>query len=319
MAPTSIEEGTMRRAKFPLAAAALLLCAAAMPARAALNVFACEPEWAALASALGGSDVSVFAATTALQDPHQIQARPALISRLRLADLAICTGAELEIGWMPVLLRQAANAKVQPGGPGYFAGAEQVQLLEKPAVLDRAQGDIHPAGNPHVQTDPRNMRIIATALAKRLAAIDPAHAAGYAARAKALDDAFGQGIAHWQEMGAPLKGKNVVSYHKSWIYLMNFLAMHEVATIEPKPGVPPGSAYVADLLSQIPHFNASMIVYAAYEDPKPSEFVAEKSRLPAVMLPFTVGGTDGAKDLMGLYEDTVKRLLAGLGAAGGRS
>jgi zinc/manganese transport system substrate-binding protein len=309
----------MRRDRLRLAAATLLLCATALPARAALNVFACEPEWGALAGALGGSDVSVFTATTGLQDPHQIQARPALISRLRFADLAVCTGAELEIGWMPVLLRQAANAKVQPSTSGYFAAADQVQLLEKPAVLDRAQGDVHPAGNPHVQTDPRNMRLIAAALAKRLAEIDPAHAAGYAARAKALDDALGQGMAHWLEMAAPLKGKNVISYHKGWVYLMNFLDMHEVATIEPNPGVPPGSAYIADLLDQIPHLKASMIIYAAYEDAKPSEFVAEKSHLPAVMLPFTVGGTDGAKDLLGLYEDTVKRLLAGLGAAGGRS
>jgi zinc/manganese transport system substrate-binding protein len=307
----------MRR--FSMLLAAALVLGAAPHAHAALNVFACEPEWGALATVLGGGDVSVFTATGPLQDPHQIQARPALIAKLRYADLAVCTGAELEIGWMPVLLRQSSNGKVQPSAPGYFEAAQQVQLLEKPTVLDRAQGDVHPGGNPHIQTDPRNMRIVAAALAKKMAEIDSAHAAGYAARAKALDDAFGQGIAHWQEMGAPLKGKNVVSYHKSWIYLMNFLAMHEVATIEPKPGVPPGSAYVADLLSQIPHFNASMIVYAAYEDPKPSEFVAEKSRLPAVMLPFTVGGTDGAKDLMGLYEDTVKRLLAGLGAAGGRS
>ena len=292
------------------ATAALFLLAA--PARAALNVFACEPEWGALATALGGSDVSVFVATTGLQDPHQIQARPALISRLRFADIAVCTGAELEIGWMPVLLRQAANAKVQPGAPGYFAGADQVTLLEKPTVLDRAEGDVHPAGNPHVQTDPRNMRIIAVALARRLEQIDPAHAAAYAAREKAFDAQLAAGIQRWQQEGAPLRSKNVVSYHKGWIYLMNFLDMHEVATIEPKPGVPPGSAYIADLLGRLPALKASMVIYAAYEDPKPSQFVAEKSHLPAVMLPFTVGGTDAAKDLTGLYDDTVKRLLAGL-------
>jgi zinc/manganese transport system substrate-binding protein len=297
-------------------AASLAFCLAAFvwPAGAqALEVFACEPEWGALAAELGGDKVSVFSATTAHQDPHQIQARPALIARLRSADLVVCTGAELEIGWMPVLLRQAANAKVQPGAPGYFAGAEQVELLEKPSVLDRSQGDVHPAGNPHVQTDPRNLRIIAASLARRMAQIDPAHAAAYAERAKALDAAFNANIARWRQAAAPLKGKNVVSYHKGWVYLMNFLEMHEVATIEPKPGVPPGSAYIAELLDRIPKLQASMIIYAAYEDPKPSEFVAEKTHLPAVLLPFTVGGTDGAKDLMGLYDDTVKRLLAALG------
>src|SRR5215469_7715254 len=217
--------------------AAIILGATASPASAKLNVFACEPEWAALSTALGGEDVEVFTATTARQDPHQVQARPVLISRLRSADLAVCTGAELEIGWMPVLLRQSSNAKVQPGAPGYFEATQQVKLLEVPTRLDRAEGDIHPQGNPHIQGDPRNMQIIAAALAKRLAAIDPAHAAGYTQRGKMFDDKLAQAMQGWQREAAPLKGLNVVIYHKEWIYLMNWLGMHEVGTIEPKPGV----------------------------------------------------------------------------------
>jgi zinc/manganese transport system substrate-binding protein len=299
-----------------IAAATVLMAPKAM---AALNVFACEPEWGALATALGGDDVSVFVATTALQDPHQIQARPALISRLRNADIVVCTGAELEIGWMPVLLRQSSNAKVQPGTPGYFEATQQVTLLEKPERLDRAEGDVHPAGNPHIQNDPRNMRIVAAALAKRLADIDPAHAAGYTQRAQAFDTALAQAMQRLATAAAPLRGVKFVSYHKAWIYLANWLGMTEVANIEPKPGVPPGSAYIANLLSRIPGMQARFIVYAAYEDPKPSQFVAEKSNLPAVMLPFTVGGTDGAKDLIGLYDDTVQRLLAAMGVKGGGS
>jgi zinc/manganese transport system substrate-binding protein len=290
---------------------------AAVRAEAALNIFACEPEWGALATALGGNDVDVFVATTALQDPHQIQARPALISRLRNADLVACTGAELEIGWLPVLLRQASNGKVQPGQSGYFEATQQVTLLEKPTRLDRAEGDVHPAGNPHIQTDPRNMRIVAAAFAKRLAVLDPSHAAGYAQRAQAFDQALGAAIARLQAQAAPLKGIAFVSYHKAWIYLANWLGMSEVANIEPKPGVPPGSAYIADLLDKIPSLHARMIVYAAYEDPKPSQFVADKTHLPAVMLPFTVGGTDAAKDVIGFYQDTVIRLLAGLGGKSG--
>jgi zinc/manganese transport system substrate-binding protein len=290
---------------------------AAVRAEAALNIFACEPEWGALATALGGNDVDVFVATTALQDPHQIQARPALISRLRNADLVACTGAELEIGWLPVLLRQASNGKVQPGQSGYFEATQQVALLEKPARLDRAEGDVHPAGNPHIQTDPRNMRIVAAAFAKRLAVLDPSHAAGYAQRAQAFDQALGAAIARLQAQAAPLKGIAFVSYHKAWIYLANWLGMSEVANIEAKPGVPPGSAYIADLLDKIPSLHARMIVYAAYEDPKPSQFVADKTHLPAVMLPFTVGGTDAAKDVIGFYQDTVMRLLAGLGGKSG--
>ena len=306
----------MRRTIFTLSVFVALLFAVSQ-ARAAIDVFACEPEWGALATVLGGSDVEVYTATTGLQDPHQIQARPALISRLRNADLAVCTGAELEIGWMPVLLRQSSNAKVQPGQPGYFEAAQQVTLLEKPERLDRAEGDVHPAGNPHIQTDPRNMRIVAAALAKRLAEIDPAHAAGYAQREQAFDANLVQTMQRLAAEAAPLKGVKFVSYHKSWVYLANWLGMTEAANIEPKPGVPPGSAYIADLLDRIPAMQIRLIVYAAYEDPKPSQFVAEKSKLPAVMLPFTVGGTDGAKDLLGLYDDTVKRLLAGLGEKGG--
>jgi zinc/manganese transport system substrate-binding protein len=299
-----------------LIGAALAAVALATPAYANLSVFACEPEWGALAAELGGDKVTVFVATTALQDPHQIQARPALIARLRSADLVVCTGAELEIGWMPVLLRQASNAKVQPGMPGYFEATQQVKLLEVPARLDRAEGDIHPGGNPHVQTDPRNMRIIAAALAKRFAEIDPAHAGGYAQRAKAFDDKLAQAIQRWQRAAAPLKGVNVVIYHKAWIYLFNWLGMSEVGTIEPKPGVPPGSAYLAQLLEDMPKRQARLIIYAAYQDPRAADFIAEKAHVPAVMLPFTVGGSDEAKDIVSFYDDTIKRLLAGLGTHG---
>src|SRR6516165_3276299 len=286
------------------------------PVDAALNVFACEPEWGALASEIGGDKVRVFTATTAHQDPHQVQARPSLIARLRAADLAVCTGAELEIGWMPVLLRQASNGRVQPGSPGYFEATQQVRLLEVPTRLDRAEGDIHPQGNPHIQGDPRNMQIIAAALAKRLAAIDSPHATGYTQRAKAFDEKLTQAIQGWQKEAAPLKGVNVVIYHKEWIYLMNWLGMHEVGTIEPKPGVPPGSAYLAQLLGEIPQKQARMVIYSAYQDPRAPDFISDKAKIPAVMLPFTVGGTDEARDLFGLYEDTIKRLLAGLAAHG---
>jgi zinc/manganese transport system substrate-binding protein len=316
MAPISIEGHIMKRLITTLATFGIALFTSAQ-AHAAFNVFACEPEWGALTTVIGGSDVDVFTATTALQDPHQIQARPALISRLRNADLLVCTGAELEIGWLPVLLRQASNGKVQPGQPAYFEATSVINLLEKPARLDRAEGDVHPAGNPHIQTDPRNMRTVAAALTKRLAALDPSHAAGYQQREQAFDQALGAAMEKMQAQAAPLKGVAFVSYHKAWIYLANWLGMSEVANIEPKPGVPPGSAYIAELLDKIPSLKARMIVYAAYEDPKPSQFVAEKSHLPAVMLPFTIGGDDASKDIIGFYQDTVNRLLAGLGGKSG--
>jgi zinc/manganese transport system substrate-binding protein len=291
---------------------AALLTLVAGRADAAFNIFACEPEWAALAGELGGNDVSVFAATSARQDPHQIQARPALIARLRNADLVVCTGAELEIGWMPVLLRQASNGKVQPGTPGYFAAADQVRLLEIPTRLDRADGDVHAAGNPHIQGDPRNVRAIAMALGQRLGQLDGTHAAAHAQRTQAFLTKWDDAIKRWEAKAAPLKGTAVVVYHKDWVYLLNWLGMTEAATIEPKPGVPPGTAYLAQLLDDIPRKSVRMILYAAYQEPRPANYVAEKSGLPAVMLPFTVGGTDAAGDLSGFYEDTLQRLLDGM-------
>jgi zinc/manganese transport system substrate-binding protein len=288
----------------------LLALSCAPAASAAINVFACEPEWAALAKELGGTDVTVFAATTALQDPHQIQARPSLIARLREADLLVCTGAELEVGWLPVLLRQAANPRVQPGEPGYFEAWEQVRLLDIPTRLDRADGDVHAAGNPHIQGDPRNIRDIAVALATRLALVDPAHAAAYASRSADFQRRWSAAISRWQATAASLKGTKIAVHHKSWAYLQDWLGLEEAGAIEPKPGVPPGSAYLAGLLEDLPKRQTRMILFAAYQDPKPARFVSERTGIPAVMLPFTVGGTDNASDLFSLFDDTIARLLA---------
>jgi zinc/manganese transport system substrate-binding protein len=291
---------------------ALAFSVSAASAHAALNVYACEPEWGALATELGGPDVSVFVATTARQDPHQIQARPALIARLRNAELVVCTGSELEIGWMPVLLRQGANGRVQPGTPGYFEATRYVRMLEVPAALDRAMGDIHPGGNPHIQTGAPNIRAVAVALAERLGQVDAAHAAAYAQRRDDFLKRWDEAMARWQTQAAPLKGVHFVSYHREWAYLAAWLGMEESITIEPKPGVPPGSAYLAQVLEDAPRRQARFVVYAAYQDARAPFFVAEKTGLPLVLLPFTTGGTDGASNLFGLFDDTIARLLAGL-------
>src|SRR5262252_7605160 len=173
--------------KSHLKALLVLLCAAfAAPAVAALNVFATVPEWGALAKELGGDNVNVYTATNALQDPHHVEAKPSLIARARNADLVVATGAELEIGWLPLVLQQAGNPKVQPGKPGYFEAANYVTMLEKPVKLDRAEGDVHPGGNPHIQTDPRNIARVAAPLSAKLAELDSANAAYYQSRYKAF-------------------------------------------------------------------------------------------------------------------------------------
>ena len=281
-----------------------------LPASAALNVFACEPEWAALAQELGGDKVSVYSATTALQDPHRIEARPSLIARIRSADMLICSGSELEIGWLPLLLTQSGNSKIQLGTPGYIEASQYVNKLEVPKVIDRALGDIHPGGNPHVHTDPRNIAKVAAVLEERMAQMDPGNAETYHSRAKSFLARWQAAIGRWEKEAAPLKGVPIVEHHKAFSYFINWTGMREVATLEPKPGIPPTPSHLAGLLDLMKTQPAKVIVYSSYDSPQAAEFLSARSRIPAVLLPFTVGGTDKAKDLFGFFDDMIGRLLA---------
>ena len=300
----------MSKFKTLAALAALPLAVLCLPAGAALRVFACEPEWAALAQELGGNLVDASSATTALQDPHQIQAKPSLIARMRNADLVVCTGAELEIGWLPPLLQQSGNAKVQAGQPGNFVAADRVRKLEIPGQVDRSQGDVHAAGNPHIQTDPRNIAAVATALGERLQQLDPANAAQYAKRHADFAQRWQQAMSRWNVQAAPLKGVAVASQHKGFAYLYDWLGLKEVAVLEPKPGVEPTVSNLQTVLAALKAQPARIVIHAAYQDPRSSEWLSKNAGIPVVNLPFTVGGSAGAKDLFGLFDDTVARLTS---------
>jgi zinc/manganese transport system substrate-binding protein len=296
--------------RFLLSAATATLLALGMPsAHAAIKVLACEPEWGALVNELAGDKASVYVATTGLQDPHHIQARPSLVAAARGTELLVCTGAELEIGWLPLLIRQSGNNAIQPGKPGNFEAANFVRNLEVPARLDRAEGDVHPAGNPHIQTDPRNIALVADALARRLAEVDGANAASYRQRAVDFQARWKAAIARWEKEAAPLRGTSIVVQHKAFPYLEQWLGLQEVAALEPKPGVEPTSSHLSEVLEGLKSRPAKMIVRAAYNDGRGAEWLAERTRLPVVVLPFTVGGDDKARDLFGLFDDTVERLV----------
>ena len=292
-----------------LLAAALLLPGAA---QAALKVFACEPEWGALAREIGGDRVDVYVATTAMQDPHRIEARPSLIARARSADLLVCTGAELEIGWLPVILGESGNRAIQAGRPGQFFAADFVALREKPAVLDRAAGDVHAAGNPHIQTDPRNIARVGAALAERMAALDPAGASIFRSRWADFSARWTAAIARWEQVAAPLKGTPVVVQHKAFPYLQAWLGLREVAVLEPKPGVEPSLASLAAVKQRLAAQPAKLVIRAAYQPARPSEWIAAQAGVKAVVVPFTVGGDAQSGDLIGLFDSTVAKLLAGL-------
>ncbi len=286
-----------------------LLLALTTPASAALKIFTTVPEWAALAQEIGGDKVSVFSATQALQDPHRVEAKPSLIARLRNADLVVATGAELEIGWLPLALRESANGKVQPGQPGYFEAAAQVRMLEVPTRLDRADGDVHASGNPHIQTDPRNILKVGDALSKRMAELDAANATAYAASYKAFAEKWRTALARWEAAAAPLKGKAVVSQHKAWAYLYDWLGLKEVGTLEPKPGIEPSVAWLGELAGKVAAQQPKAVIRPAYSTPRAAEWFGNRAGIPVVVLPFTVGGDERAKDLFGLFDDTVARLV----------
>ena len=281
-------------------------------AHAELNVFACEPEWASLAQELGGDKLDIYQATSALQDPHHVQARPSLIAKMRHADLLVCTGAGLEIGWLPLVIRQSANPKILEGSPGYFAAALQVERLEVPERVDRSMGDVHPEGNPHIQLDPHRIATVAEKLNERLAQIDPDNATFYQQRYHDFAQRWQSAIVRWEKQAAPLKGVPVAVYHKGYVYLFNWLGIREIATLEPKPGLPPSAGYLAEVKEKLARQPVKMVLYSAYQSDQAANWLGNAMHIPVVQLPFTVGGDEQAKDLFALFDDTIARLLQGL-------
>lgn len=295
-----------RHPVFPRVLCALGLACLSSLSQATLSVFACEPEWAALTAELAGAHASVFSATHAGQDPHHVQARPSLIARLRSADLAVCTGAELEVGWMPLLQRRARNPKVLAGSRGYLEAARQVALLEIPDTLDRADGDIHGDGNPHIQLDPRRLLQVAAALSVRLQAIDPGNARDYQQRLRDFSERWQAAMQEWQRRAAPLRGRRAIVHHREWVYLLDWLGMQRAGSLEPKPGIPPTPGHLA----QLKDLAADMILVSPLNDQRPADWLHQQTGLPVVVVPHTVDATPAASDLFQLFDEIVRQLTA---------
>lgn len=293
-------------------ALALCILVLPLPSQAAVRVLATTADWGALTRELGGDRVDVYTATTAMQDVHHVEAKPSLVARARTADLLVANGAELEAGWLPVLLQESGNARIQRGAPGFFEAASAVRLVEVPAKLDRSMGDIHPFGNPHIHLDPRNVAAVAKALSAKLAAIDPAGADYYAARAADFDRRWSEATTRWQAKAASLIDVPVVVMHRDQAYLLRWLTLKELAAIEPKPGVPPSAGYLGQLVTKLAATPPKMILVNAYNDPKAANWLSNRVHAPVVVLPYSVGGSAGAKDLFGLFDDTLASLLGAL-------
>ena len=287
----------------------VLLLIAAPDASATINVFACEPEWAALAKELGGDRLSVYSATTSMQDPHHIQARPSLIAKARRADLLVCSGAELEIGWLPLLLRKAGNAKIQANQPGNFVAADYVEKHGVPKKLDRSMGDVHAEGNPHIHTSPENILLVAAALHKRLSEIDADNEKYYLIRYQAFEKQWKQLMTQWKEQTSVLQGANIVTHHNYWTYLNRWIGLRVLATLEPIPGVSPSSSHLARIKKQLSQQEIKMIIHVSYVSDRPSQWLAEQTGAPVIALPATVDYQDGQK-LSQWFDEVIQQLVS---------
>ncbi len=279
------------------------------PAAADVKVFACEPEWAALAREVGGDKVSVFSATSDRQDPHYIRARPSLIARIRQADLLFCSGGGLEIGWLPILLQRGAPARVQPGQSGYLMAVDHVTVLEKPRVVDRSLGDIHPEGNPHVHLDARNIAPLAREVAERLSRIDSANASTYRKGADRFIRSWQEALSDWRAKARPLKGMPVVVHHKTWSYLVNWLGLNEVATLEARPGIPPTPAHLNRLLSSMKSRPAAAILRTPYDPPDAAKWLSDKTGIAVLVPPYTVTKDAAPGALRTMFDEIINQLV----------
>ncbi len=282
-----------------------LLCGNAF---AKVSLFACEPEWEALAKEIGGKNVEVFSATHAKQDPHHIRARPSFISKIRRADLVICSGAGLEAGWLPILI-QKASARVQPGAVGYLMASDFVNILEVPTSVDRSMGDVHPEGNPHVHLNPHNILLVATELSQRLNKIDAGNIDFYNERFQKFSFRWKQAIVQWESDAASLGGTPVIVHHKSFIYLISWLNLSQKGSLEPRPGIPPTVSHLEDLLKKLKQGDpVDVIMRAPYDSAEASEWLSRQTGIPAVMMPYTVGGDSESKDLFSLFDRSITLL-----------
>ncbi len=253
-----------------------------------LNIFTCEPEWAALAHAIAGQHAEIFSATTYAQDPHRVEARPALIAKARQADVLICSGAELEQGWLPVLSRKASNAQISAGQAGYIMASDYLLLLNKPEKLDRSMGDVHAAGNPHVHFHPDNMHRMAQVVAERFSLLDANNAPAYQQGLQQFTYKLNDFLAHNKALTQKLKGTRIVVHHDTWVYFVQWLELEQVAIMESKAGIPPGVAHLSALLERVNPHTSDVIIYSSYEDAKAARWLSERSKVKAVQLDYSV-------------------------------
>ena len=288
---------------------ALIVFSTPICAFAKLKVVASIPDLAALAQEVGGDLIDAQSIARGDQDPHYLEPKPSFAILLNRADLLIEAGLELEVGWLPVLITQSRNPKIQPGGQGFMSAADGVQILDIPTgPVDRSMGDVHPDGNPHYWLNPRNGLVIARKIGERLAQLDPSNAAKYAENEKAFEQSLSRKIAQWEKEIGAFRGRKVVTYHKSLTYFVDWTGLQVRGLVEPKPGIPPNPSHLLLLIQLIQSEKIPLIITENYYDPKPSNELAEKTGAKVLFLPTSVGGEPGIKTYEDLFDTLIQKL-----------
>jgi zinc/manganese transport system substrate-binding protein len=294
-----------------------LLGAAPHAGAAGLKVIATTEDLASISREIGGDKVSVDSIAKGYQDPHFVEAKPSFILKLHSADLLVVVGRELEIGWLPPLLQQSRNEKIQPGSPGYLDASLNVKILEIPqGQITRAMGDVHPFGNPHYWLDPGNGRRIAKAIQTKLSELQPADAGFFAQRFADFDKRLGDAEKRWDAAIGPYKGTKVVTYHRSWPNFVERFGLDVIGYVEPKPGIPPSPQHTIDLIAEMKKAKAMIILVEPYFDLKTPQSVARETGGKVVVLSPSVGGEKEVTDYIQLFDYNVNLIVSALKGSG---
>ena len=307
----------------PRTLAALLLLAATfltpVRAAAAVNVVATTEDLASLTREVGGEKVKVDALARGYQDPHFVEAKPSFILKLNAAQLLVAVGRELEVGWLPPLIQQSRNPRIQPGADGYLDASLTAQILEIPTgQITRAMGDVHPAGNPHYWLDPGNGRHIAKAIQAKLARLSPADADGFAQRYADFDRRLAEAEKRWDAMMAPYKGLKVVTYHRSWPNFCERFGLNVIGYVEPRPGIPPSPSHTIDLIQEVKRQGVKLLLVEPYFDLKTPNSISRETGAKVLVLSPSVGGEKEITDFIKLFDYDLNLLLAAIRETGAK-
>ena len=291
----------------------------AAPKPPALNVITTTSDLASIVSEVGGDKIAVESLARGYQDPHFVEAKPSFVLKLNKADLLVVVGRDLEIGWLPALINQARNARIQPGADGYFDASLTAKILDLPTgQITRAMGDVHPLGNPHYWLDPENGRRIAKAVQAKLSQKDPANAPYYAQRAADFDRRLSEAQQRWKSMMAPYKGIKVVTYHRSWANFADAFGIDVIGYVEPKPGIPPTPQHTLDVIQAMRAQGIKLIIVEPYFDSKTPNSIASQTGGKVLVLPPSVGGVPAAGDYLKLFDTNINLLVGAIKSAGAR-